>query len=61
MLSLSRRHGESITLILPNGEEILVSVIKGKSSDAVRVGITAPDDVEIIRTELLEEDAEIRP
>jgi carbon storage regulator len=48
MLALSRRVGESITI--DGGIEVLVVDIRG---DKVRLGINAPRDVSIDRTELI--------
>ena len=47
MLILSRKKGESIKI--GDDIEIFVSEIKG---DKVRLGISAPDDMKICRTEL---------
>lgn len=54
MLVLSRRVHESIQLQLPNGEIITVYLndISGKQA---KIGIAAPDDVVIVREELLVE------
>ena len=49
MLVLSRRDGETILLRLPNGEEIEVTLISG---GPCKLGISAPAEVEIVRTEL---------
>ena len=46
---LSRRDGETILLRLPNGEEIEVTLISG---GPCKLGIIAPAEVEIVRTEL---------
>ena len=51
MLVLTRRDGETIRLRLPNGDEIEVTLISGGTC---RIGITAPGDVEIARTEIVE-------
>lgn len=49
MLVLTRREGEKI--IIGGSIEIVVSEIQG---DKVRVGISAPQNLEILRGELLE-------
>lgn len=49
MLVLTRRAGERIRLLLPNGDEIEVTVISG---GPCRLSITAPGDVETERTQL---------
>ena len=51
MLVLTRRDGETVRLRLPNGDEIEVTLISG---GPCRLGITAPDTVEIERTEIAE-------
>ena len=48
---LTRRDGETILLRLPNGDEIEVTLISG---GPCRLGITAPAEVEIVRTEIAE-------
>jgi len=51
MLVLTRRDGETIVLRLPNGDEIEITLISG---GPCRLGITARDDVEIVRDEIPE-------
>ena len=51
MLVLTRRPGESLVLTLPNDlgiESITVTML-----DNGKIGIDAPDEVEIVRSELL--------
>ena len=48
MLLLSRRTGETIQI----GDDITVTVLSVKGNQ-VRIGINAPDDVKIMRQELL--------
>jgi carbon storage regulator len=50
MLVLSRQKGERIRI----GNDIEIQVIRCQSSRTM-IGITAPDDINIIRTELLED------
>jgi len=47
MLVLSRREGESLYI----GENITITVVECRN-DKVRIGITAPLDVPIVRSEL---------
>jgi sRNA-binding carbon storage regulator CsrA len=52
MLVLTRRPGESILLTLPDGREIIVKVLEhqdGADLPSKRIGIDAPDDVQISR------------
>ena len=49
MLVLSRRVSESIQI----GEGIIVSVVRIEG-DRVRLGITAPTEIRVVRSELLE-------
>ena len=53
MLKLSRKEAESITLFTDHGEIVVhIGEIRGSQ---VRIAIDAPDDVDVVRTELLEE------
>ena len=54
MLILTRRPGETILI----GDDIEVTVMR-ISGNQVRIGIEAPKDVDIVRGELLEEEAEV--
>jgi carbon storage regulator len=54
MLLLSRRTGETIQ----TGDDITVTVLTVKGNQ-VRIGITAPDDVKIMREELLPPEPEV--
>ena len=47
MLVLSRREGEKIII----GDSIVITVVRA-GSDKVRVGIEAPENVRILRSEL---------
>jgi carbon storage regulator len=47
MLVLSRKVGETISI----GDDVTISVVK-LSGNRVRIGIDAPDDVEVLRGEL---------
>jgi len=52
MLVLSRKRGERLVLSLPSGGSVTVSVeYLGKMN--VKLGVEAPDDVEILREELV--------
>jgi len=53
MLILTRRPGETLIIKLPTGEQITVTVLQVKGNQ-VRVGTDAPDDIAIVREELLE-------
>jgi carbon storage regulator len=48
MLVLTRKEGEKIFI----GENIVITVVKGSG---VKIGIDAPKDVQIVRSELEEE------
>ena len=50
MLVLSRKSGESINL----GNDIKIAILSVEG-DRVRIGIEAPKDIKILRTELLQE------
>ena len=53
MLILTRRPGESLIIELPTGERITVTVLEVKGNQ-IRIGTDAPDDIAIVREELLE-------
>jgi len=53
MLILTRRPGESLIIELPTGEQIQVKVLEVKGNQ-VRIGTDAPDDIAIVREELLD-------
>lgn len=53
MLVLTRHAHESIVLELPDGRHITVMVTRIESRGQVRLAIDAPDDVSIVRSELL--------
>jgi carbon storage regulator CsrA len=51
-LTLSRRPGEQIVCMLPDGEEIVITCGKIRR-DQVRLMVLAPQSVAIVRAELL--------
>ena len=53
MLILTRRPGETLIIELPTGERIEVTVL-GIKGNQVRIGTDAPDEIAIVREELLE-------
>jgi carbon storage regulator len=53
MLVLTRREGETLIIELPTGEKIAVTVL-GVKGNQVRIGTAAPDDISIVREELLD-------
>jgi len=53
MLILTRRPGETLIIELPTGEQIEVTVLSIKGNQ-VRIGTAAPDDIAIVREELLD-------
>jgi len=51
MLVLTRRHGESLVLTFPdelNLDPVEVTILEDR-----KIGIDAPDEVEVVRSELL--------
>lgn len=56
MLILTRRVGETLHI----GDDITVTVV-GSQGDQVRLGITAPDDVAIHRSEIYQQIGNVRP
>lgn len=57
MLVLSRKPGESITVLLPSGDEIVFKVLD-QFSNRTSVGIEAPREFRVLRTELPEKNLE---
>ena len=53
MLVITRREGESITVISPDGTEIEITLTRDGNN--ARIGVQAPQDYKIVRTELIEE------
>lgn len=60
MLLLARQVFEAVVLKLPNGETIRVSVAR-ITPGVVRLAFDAPDDVLILREELVEEPTPCSP
>jgi carbon storage regulator len=56
MLVLTRRAGEKIRI----GDEIEVTVLR-MSGDRVRIGIDAPREIRVLRTEIAEQEASTTP
>ncbi len=52
MLILSRKLNERFVCVLPDGQEIWISVVDC-NNNRCRIGIEAPDNVSIAREELL--------
>jgi len=52
MLVLTRREGESIVLSIPGSDEI-IAVRVVRTGTQVKLGIDAPQEVEILREELM--------
>lgn len=52
MLILKRKIGDSITLEFPNGMRVVIEITE-LLSNAAKVGINAPSEVRILRTELI--------
>ncbi|MEN8802733.1 MAG: carbon storage regulator [Thiogranum sp.] len=53
MLILTRRPGETLIIELPTGEQVQVTVL-GIKGNQIKIGTDAPDDIAIVREELLE-------
>lgn len=49
MLVLTRRNGEEIKI----GDDIVLTIVR-TGPNAVRLGVTAPKDVSIVRTEIID-------
>lgn len=60
MLALSRKKGEEVQVTLPDGRVgrvVLLDVDRNK----VRIGFDFPDDVKLLRSELIEKIREVDP
>ena len=55
MLILTRRLGETLIIELPTGERIEVTVL-GIKGNQVRIGTDAPDEISIVREELVQKE-----
>ncbi len=53
MLVVGRRLKESITILSSDGP-VVITILERKGSDGFRVGINAPREVKVVRTELLD-------
>lgn len=56
MLILDRRKSERVRLKMPDGRELWVMVV-GFKPGKVRLGFTAPDDVQVQREEVIDDHA----
>ena len=54
MLVLTRKVDESITLTLPDGSVIVITLTEVRG-DKVRIGIDAPGSIQVLRSELIGE------
>lgn len=52
MLILTRRCGEELQI----GDDVRVAILEVRPGGSVRVGVRAPREVKVIRTELIERD-----
>jgi sRNA-binding carbon storage regulator CsrA len=53
MLALTRKPGEWIDLVLPNGQKVAMQLVRSGASQAT-IGFEAPDNVIIMRREMAE-------
>lgn len=53
MLVLSRKKDETILLKISNSEDIKITIVKIDNKNKVRIGIDAPREVTVIRSELV--------
>lgn len=59
MIVLTRRKGEQLTIFLPNGEEVILTVTK-VSGGQTRLGFDCSNAVKIFRNELLDEEGKMK-
>jgi carbon storage regulator CsrA len=53
MLVLSRKKDETIILKTSNNEVIQITIVKIDNKNKVRIGIDAPREISVVRSELL--------
>jgi carbon storage regulator CsrA len=53
MLVLSRKKDETIVLKTSNNEVIQITVVKIDNKNKVRIGIDAPREISVVRSELI--------
>lgn len=54
MLVLERRAGQSLIVTLPDGRGFTIKAVE-INNKRIKIGIEAPDDVKVVREELLEQ------
>lgn len=57
MLVLRRKHGESIVIELPGGQQIVITNLGQSAAGGIRIGITCPREINIRRSEIASEAA----
>lgn len=60
MLVLSRKKDEAILLKTSNNEDIRITVVKIDNKNKVRIGIEAPREVTVVRSELITKEVFVR-
>lgn len=61
MLVMSANQGNSVTMTLPDGRTITVTLVEIKSRRIIRWGFTAPADVQIVRDDAVSTTPKVRP
>ena len=54
MLILTRGPQQKVFIRLPDGRQVVVEVVEAVSKNKIRLGFQAPDDVVILREELVQ-------
>ncbi len=54
MLALTRKQNERVFIILPDGRQVVVSIVEIADRGKVRLGFAAPNDIAINREEVHE-------
>ena len=54
MLILTRGPQQKVFVRLPDGRQVVVEVVEAVSKNKIRLGFQAPDDVVILREELVQ-------
>lgn len=56
-LSLERREGQQIVIMLPGGDTVLVTLTQARKPGRARLHLAAPPHVKLLRAELAEKPA----
>lgn len=52
MLVLTRQEGQHVVITIPDGREVVVTMVEVRGDHRARIGFTADPDIKIMREEL---------